>query len=371
MTVILLEHCVWAVISVLGGLLPVLMFVLGGNTTVRTLSREEEKRAGLTSFFSGLWYLPPAGLLLFVGLLCWAFPAYFRVFVCGAAGLWSALAASFAVAAAGALMGRSRRALLQAAGRSLSTLGGIAAPLLAGVVLGCFFSGAPFLQGAEVDAGGGLRLAGAVWFGQAGGLEAFMLLDNLLLGAALLYLCRILSMLYLVVRGAGGEVRTRVRSLLLTETVFFLIFYLAFVVRLCMRIGLVWNEGAFMGVVRRYLQNFVEMPAVGFLLLVGLVLLVAGISRTIFCASSRRGFFAAAAGTLLSFTALLLAAGFNRTPYLPSTYDWQHSLSISNSHASIGALAAVLVVGIVVLLAGAMWLVSRVRRFSGAGGEAS
>ena len=67
----------------------------------------------------------------------------------------------------------------------------------------------------------------------------------------------------------------------------------------------------------------------------------------------------------------LLAAGFNRTPYLPSTYDWQHSLSISNSHASIGALAAVLVVGIVVLLAGAMWLVSRVRRFSGAEGEAS
>ncbi len=82
-------------------------------------------------------------------------------------------------------------------------------------------------------------------------------------------------------------------------------------------------------------------------------------------------FFPAAAGTLLSFTALLLAAGFNRTPYLPSTYDWQHSLSISNSHASIGALAAVLVVGIVVLLAGAMWLVSRVRRFSGAEGEAS
>lgn len=370
MTDFLLVHFVWAVISIFGGLLPVFMFVLGGNTVVRTLARDADVRQELGLTFAKLWYWPLVALLLFVGLLCLAFPLYFRVFVREALGLWYALGISFVLAAVSGLMRLSSRGWMQMTGYSLSTLVGIVCPLLVGVVLGCFFCGAPFLVEMRLSPDGTMTPVGGVWFGQAMGLEAFMLLDNLLLGAALLFLARILSMLYLVRRGLPEEIHSRVRGLMLTETVFFLIFFVSFVVRLCMRVGLVWREGMFMGVIHRYFQGFVEMPAVAFLLIVGVGLLLFATLRTIFRADFRMGFLPAAVGTLFSFTSLLIVAGYHGTPFLPSTQDWQHSLSIDNSHAGIGMLAVLLVVGILLLLGGVLWLVFRSRRSSQTGGEA-
>lgn len=370
MTDTLLAHFVWAVVSILGGLLPVFMFVLGGNTVVRTLARDAEKRSGLDAFFSRMWFWPLVSLAVFIGMLCVAFPLYARVFVFKATGLWSALLISFLLAAGAGLMRLSSRGWLRMAGFSLSTLVGIVCPLLVGTVFGCFFCGAPFLVEMTIDADGLFQPTGGVWLGQASGLEAFMILDNLLLGAALLYLARILSMLYLVRRGVSEEIHGRVRSLLLTEMIFFLVFFLAFVVRLCMRVGLVWSDGMFAGVFHKYLQNFVEMPAVAFFLVLGLGLLLFGIFRTIFRPDYRVGFLPAAVGTLFSFMALLLAAGLNNTPYLPSTQDWQHSLSIANSHASTGVLAISLVAGILLLLVGALCFVFRLRRSARPGEEA-
>lgn len=370
MTDSLLAHFVWVVVSILGGLLPVFMLSLGGNTVVRTFARGMEGRSGLDAFFSRMWYGPLLSLLVFVGMLCAAFPLYFRVFVVNAKGLWSALLLSFLLAAASGLMRLSSRGWVKMAGFSLSTLVGIVCPLLVGTLFGCFFCGAPFLVEMAIDGDSMLRPVGGVWFGQASGLEAFMVLDNLLLGVALLYLARILSMLYLVGKGVSDEVHGRIRRLLLTETVFFLIFFLAFVVRLCMRVGLVWSNGMFVGVLHKYLQNFVEMPAVAFILLLGIGLLAFGIFRTIFRPAFCMGFLLAATGTVFSFTALLLAAGLHGTPFLPSAQDWQHSLSVANSHASTGVLAVLLVVGILLLLAGLMWVVSRIRRSEYPGGEA-
>ena len=83
----------------------------------------------------------------------------------------------------------------------------------------------------------------------------------------------------------------------------------------------------------KYLHNLLQMPAVLAMLLVGVVLVLAGIWIGGFT-SSRKGIWASGAGTILTVMSVFFLAGFNGTAYYPSIADLQSSLTITNSCSS-------------------------------------
>ena len=84
----------------------------------------------------------------------------------------------------------------------------------------------------------------------------------------------------------------------------------------------------------KYLTNFLQMPVVLLVFLVGVVAVLWGIIRTLWKPAFDKGIWFAGAGTVLTVLALLLVAGYNNTAYYPSTHDLQSSLTLANSCSS-------------------------------------
>lgn len=83
----------------------------------------------------------------------------------------------------------------------------------------------------------------------------------------------------------------------------------------------------------KYLENLLAMPAVLGMLLLGLVLVVAGVLLNRF-KESRRGIWPAGLGTVLTCLAIFFLAGYNNTPFYPSKADLASSLTIYNASSS-------------------------------------
>jgi cytochrome d ubiquinol oxidase subunit II len=69
-------------------------------------------------------------------------------------------------------------------------------------------------------------------------------------------------------------------------------------------------------------------------LLIGVVLVLFGIGKTILSKTYIGGIWSAGIGTVLTVLALLLCSAWNNTAYYPSTADLQSSLTIQNSCSS-------------------------------------
>ena len=98
----------------------------------------------------------------------------------------------------------------------------------------------------------------------------------------------------------------------------------------------------------KYLQNFIDMPLVAALFVVGVIAVLYGILRTAFHTHFKKGIWFAGAGTVVVVTMLLLITGFNNTAYYPSSVDLQSSLTLANSASSEFTLSAMAVVSLFV-----------------------
>ena len=98
----------------------------------------------------------------------------------------------------------------------------------------------------------------------------------------------------------------------------------------------------------KYLTNFLEMPIVLIVFLIGVVSVLWGIIRTLWKAAFDKGIWFAGIGTVLTVLALLLVAGYNNTAYYPSTNDIQSSLTLANSCSSLFTLKVMAYVSILV-----------------------
>ena len=99
----------------------------------------------------------------------------------------------------------------------------------------------------------------------------------------------------------------------------------------------------------KYLHNFLQMPVVAALFLVGVILVLSGVVVGLFMPSKpRNGFWFAAAGTVLTVTTLLLLAGWNGTCYYPSLADTASSLHIQNSCSSEFTLRTMFYVSLII-----------------------
>jgi len=98
----------------------------------------------------------------------------------------------------------------------------------------------------------------------------------------------------------------------------------------------------------KYLNNFLAMPLVLIVFLLGVVGVLWGIVRTLWKPAFDKGIWFAGIGTVLTVLALLLVAGYNNTAYYPSNVDLQSSLTLTNSCSSEFTLKTMAYVSILV-----------------------
>ncbi|RUM67764.1 MAG: cytochrome C oxidase assembly protein, partial [Sulfurospirillum sp.] len=83
----------------------------------------------------------------------------------------------------------------------------------------------------------------------------------------------------------------------------------------------------------KYLHNFLDMPIVAGMLIIGALMLILGIVLSLF-SKNDKGIWPSGLGTVLVVISLFFVLGYNHTAYYPSLVDMQSSLNIENSSGS-------------------------------------
>ncbi len=351
----ILQHYWWIIVSLLGAILVFLMFVQGGQTLLYTIGKTNDERTILVNLLGRKWEFTFTTLVTFGGAFFASFPLFYSTSFGGAYWVWMLILLGFILQAVSyEYRSKDSNFLGKRTFENFLLLNGILAPVLIGTAVATFFTGSQF----SVNLINITNLTGtkmpviSEWTGPAHGLEAALNVQNLMLGLAVLFLSRVLALLYFMNRINHAEMMERIKKQLLLNAIPFLVFFLTFLIWTLLSSGFAVNPET--GVVSmesyKYLHNLLQMPVVTVILLLGVVLVLIGIIRPLTCFEkcSTKGIWGAGLGTILTVFALLLVAGFNNTAYYPSTYDLQSSLTLKNSSSSQYTLMAMSYVSLLV-----------------------
>lgn len=345
-----LQHYWWFLISLLGALLVFLLFVQGANTLIFELGKTPDERRLVINSTGRKWEFTFTTLVTFGGAFFAAFPLFYSTSFGGAYWLWMIILFSFVIQAVSYEFQNKLGNFLGARTFQVCLIiNGIVGPLLLGGAVATFFDGSNFI----VDKANVTALSQPVishWANASCGLDALLDPWNVVLGLAVLCLARILGLLYMRNNINEPTLRGRCRSKLLPNTVAFLVFFLAFFVRLLVKDGYAYdvNTGVVSMVSGKYLANLLTMWPLAVVLLIGAAALLYGILRTWQKADYTRGIWPAGIGTVLVVLVLFLITGWNATAYYPSNADLQSSLTIANSSSSLFTLKTMFVVSLLI-----------------------
>ncbi|MCI7257090.1 MAG: cytochrome d ubiquinol oxidase subunit II [Prevotella sp.] len=352
MTYECLQQYWWFLVSLLGALLVFLMFVQGANSMIFSLGANDVERRLIVNSTGRKWEFTFTTLVTFGGAFFASFPLFYSTSFGGAYWLWMIILFSFVVQAVsyefqnklGNLLGtRTYQWCLVA--------NGILGPLLLGGAVATFFNGSNFLVAKDnmVD-GFELQPVISSWANASHGLDALLDPWNLVLGFAVFFLARILGILYVMNNVDDENIRCRGSVRLIGTAVPFVVLFVAFLVHVLLKDGFAYDPstGVISIVPMKYLDNFITLWYVSLVLVVGVVLVLYGIIRTIVSKTYICGIWPAGIGTVLTVLSLLLCAGLNNTAYYPSLADLQSSLTIANSCSSEFTLQVMSVVSILV-----------------------
>ena len=349
-TYIFLQQYWWFVVSLLGAILVFLLFVQGGNSLIFCLGKTEEQRKMIINSTGRKWEFTFTTLVTFGGAFFASFPLFYSTSFGGAYWLWMIILFTFVLQAvsyefqskAGNLLGKK-------AYRVFLVLNGVVGPVLLGGAVATFFTGSAFYinKGNIADT---MMPVISSWANAGHGLDALLNPWNVVLGLAVFFLARILGSLYFINNISDADLVKRCRCALWGNTGLFLIFFLSFVIRTLLADGYAVNpeNGEIFMEPYKYLTNFIEMPVVLVVFLIGVLAVLWGIIRTLWKPAFDKGIWFAGAGTVLTVLALLLVAGYNNTAYYPSTADLQSSLTLANSCSSQFTLRVMAYVSILV-----------------------
>ena len=342
----------WFLVSLLGALLVFLMFVQGANSMIFSLGANDVERRLIVNSTGRKWEFTFTTLVTFGGAFFASFPLFYSTSFGGAYWLWMIILFSFVVQAVsyefqnklGNLLGtRTYQWCLVA--------NGILGPLLLGGAVATFFNGSNFLVAKDnmVD-GFELQPVISSWANASHGLDALLDPWNLVLGFAVFFLARVLGILYVMNNVDDENIRCRGSVRLIGTAVPFVVLFVAFLVHVLLKDGFAYDPstGVISIVPMKYLDNFITLWYVSLVLVVGVVLVLYGIIRTIVSKTYICGIWPAGIGTVLTVLSLLLCAGLNNTAYYPSLADLQSSLTIANSSSSEFTLQVMSVVSILV-----------------------
>ena len=345
-----LQQYWWFLISLLGALLVFMMFVQGANSLIFSLGRTPEERRMVINSTGRKWELTFTTLVTFGGAFFASFPLFYSTSFGGAYWLWMIILFTFVVQAVSyEFQNKLGNFLGPKTFQWCLIINGIIGPLLLGGAVATFFDGSNFIseKGSLMDIGGSGPIISR-WANASNGLDALLDPWNLIFGFAVFYLARILGILYVMNNVSDENIRSRGSVRLVGCTVVFLILFLAFLVRLLLKDGYAYSPetGLIMMEPMKYLHNLLEMWPLLILLLIGVVLVLYGIAKTIWSKTYVGGIWPTGIGVVLTVLVLLLIAGWNNTAYYPSNADLQSSLTIENSCSSEFTLRAMSVVSL-------------------------
>ena len=349
MTYDFLQYYWWFIISLLGALLVFLLFVQGANSMIFQLGKTEEERRMLINSTGRKWEFTFTTLVTFGGAFFASFPLFYSTSFGGAYWVWVLILFTFIIQAisyefqnkAGNLFGV----------RTFQTgliINGILGPLLLGGAVATFFTGSNFIveKGNITDF---MQPVISHWANGSRGLDVLLNPWVVIFGISVVFLARILGTLYINNNVNDDIIRGRVRKQLLVNTVLFLLFFLPFLIVTLVGEGYAVNEaGVIVMEPMKYLNNLLAMWPLAIILLVGVVLLLFGIVKTVLKPEYVRGIWPAGIGVVLVVLVLFLIAGWNNTAYYPSTADLQSSLTLQNSSSSEFTLKAMFYVSFLV-----------------------
>lgn len=349
-TYLFLQNYWWFLVSLLGAILVFLLFVQGGNSLLFNLGRSEMERTMLVNSTGRKWEFTFTTLVTFGGAFFASFPLFYSTSFGGAYWLWMIILFSFVLQAVsyefqsklGNLLGKKTYQVFL-------VINGVVGPVLLGAAVATFFNGSNFVIN-KANLTDEMMPVISLWANGWHGLDAFLDPWNLVLGLAVFFLARLLGNLYFINNIRSEELIPRCRRQLISDAVPFLIFFLAFVIRTLLKDGFAVNPetGEVYMEPYKYFQNLIQMPYLLVLFLVGVVGVLYGLIRSVFCKTFTKGIWFAGIGTILTVLALLLSVGYNHTAYYPSLSDLQSSLTLANSCSSKFTLEVMAYVSILV-----------------------
>ena len=356
-----LQHYWWFIVSLLGALLVFLLFVQGANSVARSLGYTDEGRRLVYNSTGRKWEFTFTTLVTFGGAFFASFPLFYSTSFGGAYWLWMIILFTFVLQAVSyEFQNKIGNFLGPKTFQFFLTLNGIVGPLLLGGAVATFFEGSNFLieknNLVDLDSmvnGQWSMVIISRWANASHGLDAVLNPWVLVLGFAVVFLARVLGILYVMNNVNDEDIRSRGSVRLIGAAVPFLVLFVAYLVHLLLKDGFAYTaDGTIVIEPYKYFNNFIEMWYLLIVLLIGVVLVLWGIGMEIVNGKSSNGkclgIWPAGIGTLLVVLCLLLCAGWNGTAYYPSTADLQSSLTIQNSCSSEFTLRTMFYVSLLV-----------------------
>ncbi|MGL5893471.1 MAG: cytochrome d ubiquinol oxidase subunit II [Bacteroidales bacterium] len=346
----LLQHYWWLIISLLGALLVFLLFVQGGQTLIYQIGKTELERTMLINSIGRKWEFTFTTLVTFGGAFFASFPLFYSTSFGGAYWVWMAILFCFIIQAvsfefrtkAGNFLGKKTY-------ESFLLINGFGGVFLLGTAVGTFFTGSEFTVNMNNLTDVFMPVI-STWDNPLHGLEALLNPRNLLLGGAVLFLARTLGALYFINNIDDDTIFERSKRQVMVNAIVFLALFLPFLIWTLLSNGYSLDPvtGNIFMEKYKYAINYIEMPIIGAILLIGVVLVLIGIGKTVLSTKYNKGIWFSGLGTILTVLSLFLILGYNNTSYYPSSSDLQSSLTIFNSSSSEFTLTVMSYVSIII-----------------------
>ncbi len=352
MTYEFLQHYWCFIVSLLGAILVFLLFVQGANSVAGSLGWTEEGRRLVYNSTGRKWEFTFTTLVTFGGAFFASFPLFYSTSFGGAYWLWMLILFTFVLQAVSyEFQNKLGNFLGPKTFQFFLTLNGILGPLLLGGAVATFFEGSNFIieKNNLIDAGAITPIISR-WANASHGLDALLNPWVLVFGFAVVFLARALGILYVMNNVNDEDIRSRGSVRLIGAAVPFVLLFVAYFVHLLLKEGFAYDPAT--GIIAmepyKYLNNLISMWYLLIILLIGVVLVLYGIGKTIVSKDYVGGIWPAGIGTVLTVLALLLCCAWNNTAYYPSTADLQSSLTLQNSCSSEFTLRTMFYVSLLV-----------------------
>jgi cytochrome d ubiquinol oxidase subunit II len=189
----------------------------------------------------------------------------------------------------------------------------------------------------------------STWANASHGLDALLNPWVLIFGLAVMFLARVLGILYIINNVNDEDIRSRASKRLIGAAVPFLVLFVTYLVHLLLKDGYGYDDAGVIFIEPyKYLHNFMDMWYLTVVLLIGVVSVLYGIGKTVLSKNYLYGIWPAGIGVVLVVLPLLLMSAWNHTAYYPSTADLQSSLTIVNSCSSEFTLRTMFYVSLVI-----------------------
>lgn len=351
MTYEFLQHYWCFLVSLLGALLVFLLFVQGANSMVRSLGYTEEGRRLIINSTGRKWEFTFTTLVTFGGAFFASFPLFYSTSFGGAYWLWMIILFTFVLQAVSyEFQNKLGNFLGPKTFQMCLVINGLVGPLLLGGAVATFFEGSNFIIAKEnlIDAESFTPIISR-WANASHGLDALLNPWVLVFGLAVMFLARVLGILYIMNNIDDEDIRSRASVRLIGAAIPFLLLFVTYLVHLLLKNGYAYDDNGIISIEPyKYLTNFIDMWYLTILLLIGVVLVLYAIGKTIVSKTYIKGIWPAGIGVVLVVLPLLLMSAWNNTAYYPSTADLQSSLTIVNSCSSEFTLRTMFYVSLII-----------------------